>query len=346
MCLYTKLIINPKYKANNKNGGDIPIIKDTRVAYVPIACGNCIECRRKKAREWQVRLLEDIKTNTNGKFVTLTFTNEWIKKISEGYYNSNGQWVEGINKSLTGYDAQNAIATFAVRQFTERWRKRHKKTIRHWLVTELGHYGTENIHLHGIIWTDKPLSLVEKFWQYGFMWKGKLVRRDGNQPVLENYVNDRTVGYMTKYILKVDELHKEYKSVILTSNGIGHNYTTTVNAKKNTFNNQNTNETYKTRTGHKIGLPIYWRNKIYTEEQRENLWLQKLDKQTRFVMGEKIDISKSEEQYYKILRFYQERNKQLGYANGQKDWSRAKYEEERAEMMRQTRIKKANEKSN
>ena len=142
MCLYPKLIANPKYRANKKNGGIIPAVFDNRILQVPIGCGNCIECRKKKKREWQIRLYEECEENKNGIFVTLTFSNESIRELGKEI------------KNLDGYERDNAIATLAVRRFLERWRKKHKKSVRHWLITELGHNGTENIHLHGIIWTD------------------------------------------------------------------------------------------------------------------------------------------------------------------------------------------------
>ena len=83
MCLYPRLIENPKYKITKKNGGEVPPILDNRVKFVPIGCGNCYECRKQKYKEWKVRLLEDSRTNTNGRFVTLTFSNESIKKLSK-----------------------------------------------------------------------------------------------------------------------------------------------------------------------------------------------------------------------------------------------------------------------
>ena len=83
MCLYPKLIRNPKYKPNKKNGGHPPPVLDKRVLYVPIGCGKCIECMRQKAREWTVRLMEDIKEHTNGKMVTLTFSDKSIRDLSE-----------------------------------------------------------------------------------------------------------------------------------------------------------------------------------------------------------------------------------------------------------------------
>ena len=82
MCYYSQLIKNPKYTPTKKNGGVVPYMEDKRVAVVPIGRGECKECRKAKQREWQVRLKEDIKHNTNGKFITLTFSNEWIAKIT------------------------------------------------------------------------------------------------------------------------------------------------------------------------------------------------------------------------------------------------------------------------
>lgn len=106
MCLYPKLIKNPKYKPNKKNGGRPPFCHDVRVMYVPIGCGQCMECMKKKAREWQIRLQEEIRHNKNGKFITLTFSNEELEKLKE---NEN--------------ETENDIATKAIRRFLERWRK-------------------------------------------------------------------------------------------------------------------------------------------------------------------------------------------------------------------------------
>ena len=141
MCLYPKIIKNKKYTENKKNGGVIPAFFDARVLYVPIGCGGCIECMKERALKWKVRLYEDVQKNINGKFVTLTFSNEEYKKLYEEIK---------INNNIKGYLLDNEIAKLAVKRFLERYRKHNKVSIRHWLVTELGHHGTENIHLHGI----------------------------------------------------------------------------------------------------------------------------------------------------------------------------------------------------
>ena len=169
MCLFPRQMINRKYTKNNKNGGVIPPVTDIRTLYVNIECENCIECRRKKARDWQVRLMEEIKFNTmKGHFVTLTFSNESIREFIQ-----NPKDLKECRKlkNMSGYALDNQIAIVAIHYFRERWRKEYKKSPRHWFATELGHQGTQNIHLHGIIWAD-DISKLREIWQYGFVWDG------------------------------------------------------------------------------------------------------------------------------------------------------------------------------
>ena len=76
MCLYPTLAGNKKYQKNKKNGGNVPVPIDGRTLWVVYECNNCIECRERKANDWRIRLLEDIRHNKNGVFVTLTFNSE------------------------------------------------------------------------------------------------------------------------------------------------------------------------------------------------------------------------------------------------------------------------------
>ena len=276
MCLYPRLVKNPKYKPNKKNQGNVPEMKDRRVGYVPIGCGICFECKTKEGNNWRLRLLEDIKHYNNAKFVTLTFSNQH-------YTNLANELKRRKDENLNGYLLDNEIAILAVRRFLERWRKKYKKSIRHWLITELGSGFTEHLHLHGIIYVD-DLNEVEKIWKYGYIWKGKKVNEK-----LVNYVNEKTVNYIIKYCTKIDEKHKTYKPKILCTKGIGRKYKNSYNAKKlNKFKEEKTKTIYKTETGSEIGLPIYWRNHIYTEEEREKLWIHKLNENIRYIGGEKI----------------------------------------------------------
>jgi len=282
MCLYPRLIKNRKYIANKKNGGVIPAILDKRVLTVSAGCGKCIECKKQKCREWQVRLNEEIRNNNKAEFVTLTFSDQSIKEL-----------IQIINKGseqLDGYDLDNEIATLATRRFLERWRKKNKTSVKHWLITELGHNGTENIHMHGIIWSKNKEEIINT-WKYGHVFIG-------------TYVSEQTINYIVKYVNKIDQQHTEYNSKILCSPGIGKNYINRIDSNKNKYKENKTDESYQTRTGLKLALPIYYRNKIYTEEQKEKLWIEKLDKETRYICGEKINITENEEIYYKTLEYY------------------------------------------
>jgi len=324
MCLYPKLIKNPKYKPNNKNGGQVPPILDNRVLTIPVGCGRCMECKKQKSREWQVRLMEDIRHNKNGKFVTLTFDESSYNKFKKKH------------KNLKGYELENRIATDAVRKFTERWRKKHKKTIRHWLITELGQNNTERIHIHGIVWTDEIEDISEK-WGYGITTIGyrKYYKGKKMNNLSLGWVNEQTINYVVKYVNKTDILHKEYKSVILTSNGIGKNYIERADAKNNKYVENNTQECYVTRQGIKLNMPNYYKNKIYTDEEKEKLWIEKLDKEIRYVDKKKIDISKGFEEYYKALAEARGKNERLGYGKKEK-WDSKIYDEQQREL----RVKK------
>lgn len=289
-----------------------------------------MECRAKKAREWQIRLQEDIKHNEGAKFITLTFSDDSIKELHTALMQNVDNW------GMKGYELDNNIAILAMRRFNERYRKKYKKALRHWTVTELGHDGTNNIHLHGIIWPKCTLDEIEQIWGYGWVWKYKMV---GGHKI--NYVNGRTVNYIVKYVSKMDEMYLHYKPKVLCSPGIGKEYTSGFNAKKNKFKGLETNQTYKTSTGHKMSLPTYWRNKIYSEEERQQLWSQALDTEIQWVGKEKIDISKGKEGLFKTREWYRKKNRRLGYGSYHKDEDRLAWEENRRAEMFQQRVMRA-----
>ena len=146
-------------------------------------------------------------------FITLTFSEEKLEK----------------NKKECKSSDENKIATYAMRMFLERWRAKHKKSLRHWFVTELGHEGTERIHMHGILWGNPALLM---HWKYGYWYKG-------------DYVNEKTINYITKYMLKIPEKNPEFIGKVMTSKGLGKGYWKSYNAKRNRYKEDDTNECYK-----------------------------------------------------------------------------------------------------
>lgn len=316
MCLYPRLVQNPKYKKNKKNGGNPPPLKDKRTAVVPVGCGMCSECKKKKKRDWQVRLSEEVKDDNTGIFITLTFSTEALKELDKE-----------ITEDIKGYERENRIVTLAVRRFLERWRKKYKKSVKHWLVTEIGGGRYEHIHVHGILWTENYEN-IEEIWKYGYIWEGKSRGKK---------VGGKAVNYILKYVNKIDIKHPNYKSIVLTSKGIGKKY-----IEKNK-NKRADKDYYRTETGHKIALPIYYRNGIYTEEEREKLWIKKLDEDVRYVGGKKVKGSDSV-RYMKLREEERRRDKRLNYQSP-RDIKKAdiEYENKRRDLLLKERLNKVTE---
>lgn len=277
-----------------KNKGVIPPCPDERLRYVTAACGKCYECRKQKGRAWQVRLSEEVRNDPNVIFVTLTISDESWEKIKNTYI------------QLSDEDCIKKM----VRLFLERVRKKTKRSLKHWLTTERGGTNTERYHLHGLIWGENAETLTKSLWQYGFMFIG-------------TFVNECTTNYITKYITKTDKKHKDFIPTILCSAGIGSGYLSRSDSELNRFREDKTNETYRLRNGTKLNLPIYYRNKLYTDEEREKLFLQKIKKGKVWICGRECNI-KDWKTYSQILKEEQIKAKQL-HGDSPIDWDIAKY---------------------
>lgn len=292
MCLYPRLILNPKYIGNKKNKFTPPELKDVRKKYISIGCGKCIECLNKKRRDWIIRLTEENKQN-NTYFCTLTFNDESLEKLIE--YND-------------GDTDANEIAKSAIRLFTERYRKKYKKALKHWFITELGKK-EKRIHLHGFCWTDVNEKELDKFWGYGYT----LFKRANSE---------KAIKYCLKYVTKNEENHEPK---ILASKGIGKSYIKSPAGILNKYNGKTTRE-YYILNGKKKQLPVYYRNLLYSDEEKENLWGFKLDKKIRWIDGEKIDISTTEglKNFYNKLKAAQDKYEKLGFKIDQ-EWNKKIY---------------------
>lgn len=294
MCLYPKLIPNRRYLPTKKNGGRPPLCPDERLRYVTAACGDCYECRQQKQRQWMVRMMEELRHTPNAYFITLTIDDKNYKKLKNDYKLKD----------------DNDIATKAIRLCLERIRKKTKKSVKHWFITELGHEKTERLHLHGIVWGLGEGEKVTENWKYGITFTGF-------------FVNEATVRYITKYMLKIDEKHPKFRGKVLCSAGIGAKYTERADAQNHVYKKGNTNETYRTRNGIKLNLPIYYRNKLFTEEEREKLFIDKLDKGIVWVMGQPIPID--DYQYYETILLQERKRCEALMHDDPKEWEQRKY---------------------
>jgi hypothetical protein len=298
MCLYPKLIQNRRYVPNRKNGGVPPVCPDNRLRQVTAACGRCYECRKQKANAWLVRMEEEWRANPHAIFVTLTIDDENFSKLKEAAES------EDVHK----------ISKIAVRRFLERIRKKTGKSITHWFINELGHENSKRLHLHGVIWGNEiqMKQLVNDHWNYGFVFIGQ-------------YVGEKTIRYITKYMTKDDEDNKDFHGKVFCSAGIGKGYCNRIAAKENVFKEEKTNENYRLRNGAKVNLPVYYRNQLYTEEQREKLFLHKIIKGDVWVNGIKVNMHKNPELYLQILA-QEQKHCRILHGDRPQEWRKEKYE--------------------
>ncbi len=318
MCLYPTKIKNKKYQATKKNGG-VPPLKpvyfDT-ISMVSVDCGRCIECRKKKARDWQMRLSEEMRsTDLRGYFVTWTFSDESLKDLREILRK------EDESRTWENFEDENQICRIAVRRYLERWRKKHGKSLRHWMITEKGQSNSERVHMHGIVWTNEDKEDITDRWGYGICDIGK------------KGVGELSAGYLVKYMSKVDEKHKEYKSKVFASAGIGAGYLKRRDSKRHEFKGEDTKKVYTDRTGRKLPLPKYFRDKIWSEEEREFLFKDSMEQEKAWVLGQEIDTSDvyGKVDYENAILRARAYNKRMGYLE-RKDFDKELYKKRKLEQ--------------
>lgn len=245
MCLYFSSIENPRYK---KVGTDKPWLKN-----VTIKCGECIECRQARAREWQQRLDAELRFGDERRpyFVTLTIDDKTAHDYAVNYENMSAE--ERVSEKT--YAKENDMMKDLVRKWRNRCEKNGVKK-RQWLITEHGEDNSYRIHLHGIIWTD-DIEGVKKAWSYGFFDVGE--------------IRDSTIGYLVKYIHKIPKFHKNYKSIVLTTPGIGKAYAKLESSKnRHEWKGRKTNYKYVLRNGIKLELCDYFKKKLFKMAELES----------------------------------------------------------------------------
>ena len=136
---------------------------------------------------------------------------------------------------------------------------------------------------------------------------------------------------MIKYVTKFDEKHKNYKPIICCSNGIGNKYQATPS--------EMAKDKYRTTQGQWLTMPIYYRNKIYTESEREELWIKKLDENIRYIGTNKVK-GEDVEKILQLLKQEREINKLDGYGGDEEDYNEKDYENQLRDIIRKKRFAK------
>lgn len=313
-------MINKKYTVTEKNGGCVPIppiigndeygrnIYDERVLYVEIPCGQCIECRQAKAREWTIRLNEELHEWKYKYMITLTFEPKELAKILK-------------ERKI---EECNAAVGYAVRHSLEYWRKDHKKSLRHWYISEMGHDNSERIHAHGIIFCNEPLE-YEKIERSGDGWRGRWKYWKYGMVHVGDYCTERTVNYIVKYVTKIDNDHKGFIGQIFASPGIGKRFLEHQYSQTYKYRPGDTKGYYTLNNGAKVKLPVYYKNKLHNEDERELIWRDFMDEKKQTIAGNTYPESLPGATTQNILNKAQEVNKFNGYGDDSQEWRKKPY---------------------
>lgn len=209
--------------------------------YQPIPCGKCYECKKRIVHGWAFRLMQEEKRCISSLFITLTYDPENVPFTRSG------------RQSLWKKDVQ---------LFFKRLRKAHTKSgevapIKYFLCGEYGG-STKRPHYHCILF-NTDVANIEASWQLGLIHYGA--------------VGSASVYYTLKYMMKRppkmrrnDAREREFR---LMSKGLGEQYCIRANNKA-WHRVDIENRMYLTvEGGKKIGMPRYYKDKIYNEEERE-----------------------------------------------------------------------------
>lgn len=211
-------------------------------------CGKCPACLTNKKNEWVFRLNEELKVSPYSYFFTLTYRDNDLSYICSVPYKVE---FPCLNKR-------------DVQLFLKRLRKNTKIKFKYHICAEYGP-NTLRPHYHGILFSQKPLDLVSimNAWQHS----------DLVDKVFEPVGSRSAAGYVAKYICKaiflpdyLRESDRYIKPFSLSSKGLGLTYLECNSQLVEKKISQN--EDYVVIDGHKQSMPRYYRNKLFTPEQR------------------------------------------------------------------------------
>lgn len=208
--------------------------KEFRMLKVP--CGKCLECKMRRVKSWYVRLLAEKEVSESAHFITITYDDEYLP------YSENGLM------TLRYSDFQ---------KFMKRLRKKHNgKPIKYYAVGEYGS-NRHRPHYHAIIFNADCDDIVNS-WHTGFVHIGK--------------VTNASIYYTLKYISKAptqsnepDEDDDRTKEKSLMSKGLGQSYLTKEKVK---YHKKDVTRPVTLLGGEVVALPRYYRDKIFTEEEK------------------------------------------------------------------------------
>lgn len=244
-CIVPRRIINRHYvKLANELNEDVSIFEGHEDYYVEVPCGRCINCVNSYMTKWRTRLFHEWEymssdARSNSYFVTLTFRDDIL-----------------LSKDFDVYKCKY--------RFIDRLRKKYHVTPRYWMITEFGER-KGRLHLHGLFFDVQfPIHELEDLWSYGI--------------VDYSLMNQDCIKYCTSYITKGNDdiiVPKNKIQRVFCSPGIGKAYTDDpYNVRYHHPCPGILNPILQNDSNYMIAMPRYYREKIFSDDEREDMKLQ------------------------------------------------------------------------
>lgn len=232
---------------------------------IPVPCGKCPLCVARRTSQWSFRILQEEKISQSAYFLTLTYDTKHVPLTRSGYMTIKKRDVQlffkRLRKAHGEYYREFNPKTF---RYVKKWRS-SGPAIKYYTV---GEYGSKynRPHYHAIVF-NAQVEKIQPAWELGHVYYGT--------------VTGGSVGYCLKYMCKKGKIpmhakDDRIKEFGLMSKGLGKNYIT--EAMRKWHLSDMDNRMYCNLTdGKKISMPRYYKDKIYTEEQRKRIaFFQKL----------------------------------------------------------------------
>lgn len=258
-CPIPLTIVNPHYRKLSEIE-DKPLEEYSHLPdfQIDVPCGRCYHCRKSYKTQWNLRLQIhyfslSVKQRLNSYFVTLTFSDDNLPSPTP------------TKKEISPL----------IRRFLENVRYRYGRSFTHWIVSEYGD-DTHRFHLHGIFF-DIPFDIryLYKLWNYGF--------------VSYRQLNPKRITYVTTYINKLNKgslLEKPHeRQFIFSSPKIGKSWTEN-HQNITTSHVDGVPSPFLYHANRPFAMPRYFRHKIYTEQELEQLKTAYIDNYSEDVIPE------------------------------------------------------------
>lgn len=232
------------------------IVKDRiKNEQVPVPCGKCPTCVARRTSGWSFRMVQEEKVSDSAWFITLTYDVNTVPLTKNGFMNLSKRDLQLFFKRLRKiHDKEH-------KQLVKRMRGNYvpiPKKIKYYAVGEYGST-TRRPHYH-IILFNAQVDLIENAWQAGHIHYGN--------------VSEASAGYTLKYISKPwRPLHRNDDRIPQFANmskGLGKEYLTPQMIAWHKAD-LDTRMYCNVPGGKKISMPRYYKDKLYTEEERKRI---------------------------------------------------------------------------